>query len=142
MRAPIAAVLLLITTGLAQAQFDAQLTKNCLRIEFDAEVAKPLVGIWYSEATDPRGFVNQMYSQFTADGVFDYQDRTCGATGCSQNQGHGLYAINAQGDGNYYAARIFNDVQRTNACLGLQFKVLDANTLQLQDGSVMQRVQQ
>ncbi len=138
------ATLLALAAGPASAQFAQSAVESCLRIPFDASVAPEIVGTWYLEILSPAGdMVNRQYQQFDANGLWQYQDQTCATQmqlPCSQNQGHGLYVVNAQGGGSYYIARIFNDLERTNWCQGAQVRVLDRNTLQLPDGSVMQRV--
>lgn len=132
------------TASPALAQFDPQLKKDCLRIEFDATAGAPILGLWYVETVyAAENQINRQYLQYDANGLFAYHDQTCSlATNmCSQNEGHGVWAANSQGEGNYYVARLFNDLLRTNWCQGWQVHVIDANTLQAPDGTLVHRVE-
>ncbi len=131
--------------GTALAQFPQSAVESCLRIAFDPSIAPQIVGTWYVETRSPDGaFVNQQYQQYDQNGLWQYRDQTCSvgmAIPCSQNQGHGVYSVNPQGGGNFYIARLFNDLERTNWCQGAQVRVIDGGTLQLPDGTLMTRVQ-
>jgi hypothetical protein len=79
-----------------------------------------LAGVYYGEQSAPQlGMVEQVYRSYEANGLWQYQDQTCGSTPgvpCSQNQGSGQWAGYMQPDGSMFIMVHFSDFSRYNNC--------------------------
>jgi hypothetical protein len=88
----------------------------------DGNLMSQMAGVYYGERPSPDGqYVNRQYRSYEANGLFQYQDQTCGnvqGVPCSQNQGTGEWRAAQQGDGTIYLMTRFSDLIRTSACGG------------------------
>lgn len=86
----------------------------------DPAVMRQMSGIYYGEQTAPDlGMINRVYRSYEANGLWQYQDETCGSVQgvpCSHNQGTGQWAAYQQADGSVFAMIHFSDLSRTNNC--------------------------
>jgi hypothetical protein len=86
----------------------------------DPNVMQQMAGVYYGEQTAPQlGMIERVYRSYEANGLWQYQDQTCGSTPgvpCSQNQGTGQWAAFAQPDGTVFAMIHFSDLSRYNNC--------------------------
>ena len=110
----------------------------------DAQVIQAMVGVWYGEIAAPQlNMTSYQYRQYEANGLFQYQDKTCtnGSSYCSQNQGHGFFTATTANDGSILTFLIVSDLNRENECAGGYARFIDANTMQEGSGTVWRRVQ-
>ena len=88
----------------------------------DGQLMAQMAGVYYGERPSPDGqYINRQYRSYEANGLFQYQDQTCGnipGIPCSQNQGSGEWRAVNQGDGTTYVMTRFSDMIRTAACAG------------------------
>ncbi len=86
----------------------------------DQAAMQEVAGTWYVEQVSPDGVsVQRLYVTYDANGLYSYQDQTCSAISCSQNQGYGRWAAVRQADDSIYISINFSDLNNTNACTGL-----------------------
>ncbi len=111
----------------------------------DPAIRGKVVGTWYSENPNPQlGMVQRLYQTFSANGLFEYRDQTCGniqGVPCSQNSGHGSWNAQRQADGWIYVRVQFSDLHRTNECTGWAAMFPDPNTMVMSNNSRAKRVQ-
>ncbi len=77
--------------GNMPAYYDAALTQAWMRTlqAADARLMATLAGVYYTEIPAPQlGMISCQYRSYSANGLFEYRDETCSATGCSTSQGH------------------------------------------------------
>ncbi len=109
----------------------------------DPAIARQLAGVWYAEIPSPQvNMISYQYHEYSADGLFQYQDRVCGGlvNSCSEYQGHGLYAVIDLGGGSLQFMTIINDLNRDHLCMGYTLSLLDNDTMQASSGLVWRRV--
>ncbi|MFZ1679603.1 MAG: hypothetical protein WAT70_01180 [Rhizobiaceae bacterium] len=107
----------------------------------DPEFMQAMAGVWYSETTSPQtGQVSQLYLSYRQDGIFDYQNRVCSATGCNDYAGHGLFAGFFLGNGRYTSMSILSDLNRDRECTGSTGRFVDERTIEDSGGGRMTRV--
>lgn len=86
----------------------------------DQRAMAQLAGVYYGEQTAPQlGMIERVYRSYEANGLWQYQDQTCGSVAglpCSQNQGTGQWAGYLQSDGSMFVMVHFSDLSRTNNC--------------------------
>lgn len=108
--------------GTRKSWFNAAATQNWQdsRQRADPGVMARMAGIYYGEIVSPQGdMVSRQYRRFSPDGLFDYQDQTCGniaGIACSQNQGTGSWTAHQQPDGSIFVMVNFSDMVRTSQC--------------------------
>ncbi|HHY49696.1 MAG TPA: hypothetical protein GYA10_08120 [Alphaproteobacteria bacterium] len=110
----------------------------------DPQLIAALAGVWYGEIAAPQlGMTSYQYRQFDANGLFQYQDKTCtdGSPLCSSNQGAGFFTAAANGDGSILLFLIVSDLNRDHECAGSYARFVDANTMQDAGGTLWRRVQ-
>ncbi|KJV07306.1 hypothetical protein [Methylocucumis oryzae] len=92
-----------------------------------------LSGTWLSTTTSPAtNQVSYLYESFTRLGIYDYTNYVCTLqnTFCSRYDGTGLYAVRANGTNKFFGVKIVSDaIGRDHACLGLQGKFVNKNTI-------------
>jgi hypothetical protein len=106
----------------------------------DPMLRQLVAGTWYG-VNEQMGMRQQLYATYLPTGVFEYRDQTCGATGCSENYGHGFWMATRQADGAIYIRIQFSDLKRTNECTGIAASFTDRDTMVFQNGGRAQRVQ-
>jgi hypothetical protein len=129
--------------GNTPAYYDAALTAAWMRTlqAADARLMATLAGVYYTEIPAPQlGMVSRQFRTYSANGLFEYRDQTCSATGCSTNQGHGRWAAYGLGGNRISLMITWTDLIRVNACAGGELRH-DARGLTGADGSRWQRVQ-
>lgn len=86
----------------------------------DSRVMQQMAGVYYGEQSAPQlGMIERVYRSYEANGLWQYQDQTCGSTPgvpCSQNQGTGEWAAYPQADGSIFVMIHFSDLSRYNNC--------------------------
>jgi hypothetical protein len=88
----------------------------------DPQVMGQMAGVYYGEFPSPDGTMyQQVYRSYEANGLWQYQDRTCpvndlGYLQCSQNQGTGEWAGYTLQDGSIFLMIHFSDLARTDNC--------------------------
>jgi hypothetical protein len=110
----------------------------------DNRIIQAMTGVWYAEIPAPQlGMTSYQYRQFDANGLFQYQDKTCtnGSDFCSQNQGTGFYTATGAADGSILTFIIVSDLQRDHECSGGYARFIDDMTMQDGGGTVWRRVQ-
>lgn len=103
-----------------------------------------MTGVWYAEIPAPQlGMTSYQYRQYSANGLFQYQDQTCtnGTQSCSQNQGTGFFTAMTAQDGSIATMMIVSDLQRDHECTGGYMRFIDQNRMQDGGGTIWQRVQ-
>ena len=86
----------------------------------DRQAMQQISGTWYLEQNSPDTHqVSYLYQTFERNGLYSYQNRVCGAAGCSDYQGTGLYGLRATGDGGYAGVIMVSDLRRNHQCSGL-----------------------
>lgn len=104
--------------------FNKQLTDYWRQMlqQADGNLMAQMSGVYYGERASPDGqYVNRQYRSYEPNGLFQYQDQTCGniqGIPCSENQGTGEWRAAQQGDGTIYVMTRFSDLIRTSACAG------------------------
>lgn len=110
----------------------------------DAQLMAQMAGVYYGEQPSPDGqYINYQYRSLEPDGLFQYQDRTCGNVAgipCSQNQGTGEWRAATREDGTIYMMMRFSDLIVTSACAGGRYR-MDGSALIDEFGITWQRVQ-
>ena len=103
-----------------------------------------MAGVYYGERPSPDGqYINYQYRSLEPDGLFQYQDQTCGNVAgipCSQNQGTGEWRAVTRKDGTIYMMMRFSDLIVTSACAGGRYR-MDGSALVDEFGITWQRVQ-
>lgn len=85
----------------------------------DPAFMKAIAGVWYAEIASPAtGQVDYRYHSFQDNGLFDYQDRVCSATGCNDYAGHGLFAGFFTAGRDFTLMLIVSDLNRDRECAG------------------------
>lgn len=129
--------------GNTASYFDGPSTQTWLATlaRADGAAMQRLAGVYYGETPAPEiGMINYQYRSYQANGLFEYRDRTCSSTGCSENQGHGRWAAYPNGRGGYFVMITWSDLLRTNACLGSE-AYPDGGDLVFAGGNRWKRVQ-
>ncbi len=111
----------------------------------DPAIRGKVTGTWYSENQNPQlGMVQRIYQTFSANGLFDYRDQTCGniqGMPCSQNAGHGVWNAQRHADGSFYIRVQFSDLRRKDECTGWAATFPDPNTMLMSNNTRAKRVQ-
>lgn len=108
----------------------------------DANALQMIAGTWYSEIRNQQlGMIAYTYQSFLPTQIYDYRQRTCSATGCSDAYGTGMFGAESQADGSIFITINMSDNNRRNACSGNYVRFTDQNTLSTSDGGQAQRVQ-
>jgi hypothetical protein len=135
-----------VAPGVSQQRYDPQASlvwRQSLQMA-DVGLMGELAGTYYVEIPAPQlGMVSQQYRRYDANGLFEYQDQTCGnipGVPCSQNYGHGQWTAYRQNDGSIFLMINWSDLSRTNACAG-GAAFVQGGTIVGQDGIRWQRVQ-
>lgn len=150
-RAPLA-VLLLCGPALAQCEYcadangnvDANATQAWAQMQERADGAfmEQLAGTWYSQTQSPAtGQTAETYVTYAPDGRYQYQQRICSATGCNDYGGGGSWAAFPMGGGAYTIMTITTDQSRSQQCYGTTSRMVDANTVVDNLGTVSRRTQ-
>jgi hypothetical protein len=109
----------------------------------DPNVMAQMAGTYYGEIPSPAGdAISRQYRRFSSNGLFDYQDQTCGTNGgvCSQNQGTGSWVAHQQQDGTIFLMVNFSDMVRTAQCFSDTVQI-GPQGMQSYTGMVWQRTQ-
>lgn len=126
--------------------YNAQSTDTWRQLQqtADPQLMANLAGVYYGERPSPDGqYVNYQYRSYEANGLFQYQDQTCGNIAgipCSQNQGTGEWRAVTWQDGTIYIMFRFSDLTVTSACAGGRYQ-LSGKALLDEFGTTWQRVQ-
>jgi hypothetical protein len=126
--------------------YNAQSTDTWRQLLFNADqqLMAQVAGTYYADVPSSDGqFVSHQYRSFEPNGLFQYQDQTCGnipGIPCSQNQGTGEWRATTWSDGSIYIMARFSDLSRTSACAGARYRP-GPSGLQDEFGSFWQRVQ-
>jgi hypothetical protein len=108
----------------------------------DQNAVQMIAGTWYTEIRNQQlGMIAYTYESYLPTQIFDYRQRTCSATGCSDAYGTGMFGAETQADGSVFVTRNFSDNNRRNACGGFYVRFLDRNTMVTQDGGRYSRAQ-
>lgn len=108
----------------------------------DRNALQMISGTWYSEIRNQQlGMVAYTYQTFQPTQIYDYRQRTCSTTGCSDAYGTGMFAAESQGNGSIFVTINMSDNNRRNACSGNYVRFIDQNTLVTPDGGQSRRVQ-
>ena len=109
----------------------------------DQNALQMISGTWYSEINNQHlGMTAYTYQSFLPTQIYDYRQRTCSATGCSDAYGTGMFAAETQADGTLFVTINVSDNNRRNACSGNTVRFIDRDTLSTSDGGQARRVQQ
>lgn len=110
----------------------------------DSKLMAQMAGVYYGERPSPDGqYINYQYRSFEANGLFQYQDQTCGNIAgipCSKNQGTGEWRAITQQDGTIYMMTRFSDLTLASACAGSRYR-MSGSTMFDEYGVAWQRVQ-
>jgi hypothetical protein len=108
----------------------------------DRQALQMIAGTWYTEIPNQQlGMIAYTYESYQPTQIFDYRQRTCGATGCSDAYGTGMFGAETQADGSVFVTRNFSDNNRRNACGGFFVRFIDRNTMVTREGSTYRRAQ-
>jgi hypothetical protein len=108
----------------------------------DSNAIQTIAGTWYIEIPNQQlGMMAYTYESYQPTQIFDYRQRTCSTTGCSDSYGTGLFGAETQADGSVFVTRNFSDNNRSNACGGFYVRFPDSNTMVTQDGGTYRRTQ-
>ncbi len=134
-----------IDQNLHNAYYNAQSTDTWRQLlqNADGQLMGQLAGVYYAERPSPDGvYLNRVYRSFEPNGLFQYQDQTCGniqGIACSQNQGTGEWRATTWSDGSIYMMMRFSDLVRTSACAGQRVQ-MQGNIMYDEFGGTWQRV--
>lgn len=129
----------------ANTYYNAQSTDTWRQLlqSSDAKLMAQMAGVYYGERTSADGtYINRQYRSLEANGLFQYQDQTCGniqGIACSQNQGTGEWRATTWTDGSLYLMLHFSDLIRTSACSGQRVR-MQGPTMYDEFGGIWQRV--
>lgn len=109
--------------GNTAAYFDQNLTANWLATQRAAnpQLMASIAGTYYIEIVSPNNdAVSRSYRTIDANGLFSYQDQTCGGFTCSNNGGHGQWVAHATQRNTIYLMINWSDLSRTSACISAE----------------------
>ncbi len=102
----------------------------------DQNALRMISGTWYSEIRNQQlGMIAYTYQTFQPTQIYDYRQRTCSATGCSDAYGTGMFAAETQADGSLFVTTNVSDNIRHNACSGNYARFVNQNTYVTPDGT-------
>lgn len=146
--------MVLALSGTAVAQTDICIKRGTNGMDKDATAAwremearkdprfmEAMAGVWSSEVRSPQtGQVSYLFLSYQENGIVDYQNRVCSATGCNDYAGHGLYAGFFLGNGRYTAMSILSDLNRDRECTGSTGRFVNDRTIEDSSGNRLTRV--
>lgn len=135
-----------ITPGTRQIDRNATAQLQQLEATANPTLQRLLAGVWLRQTRNPAtGQTSNNFQQYQANGLWQYVDTVCDASGrfCSRYSGVGVFGarFNPSVQNGFVGIISVSDSTRNHQCIGLNGRFINATTIVDSTGTVLRKVQ-